>query len=355
MGGKTAGFGNSPRYSTIKVTIVGHASPRWRGVANDEADRRNQQLSIQRAEATKQAVTQELRKHFGANVDIKFDVTSAPGNATGNIEVGSYGVGSTQTRIEAGGNRKDNSEYARRVEVAVEMITSTGTLIHQSLPPQKHSAYTRFWYIAIKEIHVAAVAGAFGEATFILRNSLSNKKMLARATLIGGGINTSLTSGKKGAQWTTAGADIASMYLTKYPEASFSVDREVGFNDFDGTLIRVEKIEGKLIYGAKAIYMTMLGFGDGAETIPLLHKRGWGLPKLEGWVAAGKLKLIGTAPGDYWEEDGQVQSTMVFTDRTHNEVLVLNFETATASLSMSSRTRVADYIGTWSRRMIGGS
>lgn len=355
MGGGIAGFGNSPSSRAIKVSIVGNASPRWRGVSAAEADRSNQQLSIQRAEVTKAQVVAELRRRFGAGIEIQFDVSNASGVSGGAVQVGSYGEGSRRTLEEAGGNRNNNADYSRRVEVAIEMVTAKGQLVQQSLPPAVISAETRFWYVSIKEIHVAAIAGAVGEVVLILRNSLSGKKMLARAKLYGGGINSTLTSGKKAAQWRGVGADLASMFLTKYPEASFSVNQEIGFRHFDRVLIRLEKVEAKLGYGATLIYMTMLGFGPGAELIPLLRKHGWGLPKLEGWVVAGRLFLEGSDPGDYWEEDGQIQSSMTWTDKSWNEVLVLNFDTGSAVLLSGDRVRLTEYIATWSRRLLPGS
>ena len=344
------GFGNSPSSRTIKVTIVGHASPRWRGATGTDADRRNYQLSVQRAEATKIPVTADLRKGLGTNVPIQFDVTLAPDVQGGGVQVGSYGVGSNLT--EAGGNRTDNTEYERRVEVSVEMVTSSGQLVQQSLPPIRNPALTKFWYVSIKEIHVGAIGGAFGEIVLILRNSVSNKKMLARAKIIGGGINSTLVSGKKGAQWTTVGGDIASQLLSHYPETLFSVNREIGFSDFNGALIRVEKVQGRLIFGAQVIYMTLLGFGDGAKNVSLYRKFGWGLPKLEGWVASGKLHPFSSVPADYLEED-QEKSTMVFTDRKHSETLILTFATGSSALSASERNRLSEFIATWSRRMGG--
>lgn len=268
------------------------------------------------------------------------------------MQVGSYGVGSAQTLAEAHGNRKDNSDYARRVEVDVEMVTSTGHEVGRSLPANRYSALTQFWYVAIKEIHVIAGGGAVGEVTLILRNSLSGKKMLAKATLGGGGLNTALLFGKRGAQWKAVGADVASMLLTKYPEASFYVSREIGFSDFEGTLIRLEKIDVKLGYGVTVIGMTMLGFGAGAEAISLLRKRGLGLPKLEGWVTFGTLHLQGVEPGDYWEDAGSEVTEMHYVDKSHNETLVINFETGSARLSGAAQSSVIDYIATWSRRML---
>ena len=350
MGGKP-GFGNTPSYKTIKVSIVGNASPRWRGVSAAEADKRNWTLSMQRADAVKAVVAAELRSRLGAGVDIQFDVSNGNDASPHQMQIGAYGVGSSQTLREAGGNRNDNTDYSRRVEVNVELITSTGHSVGRSLSPQRYPAQTKFWYASIKEIHVAAAAVVVGEVTLILRNSLSGKKMLAKAQLWGGGINTSLVS--KHGQWKTAASDVAQTLLTKYPEASFSMNREIGFGDFDGKLIRLEKVEGKLIYGAAVIYMTIVGSGKGAETIMLLRKRGWGLPKLEGWVASGALHLLGDEPGDYWEEDGGEESEMVFTDKSQREVLVLNFDTGSARLTSAAQSSVSSYIATWSRRMFG--
>jgi hypothetical protein len=307
---------------------------------------------VQLAEATKIPLTADLRKGLGANIPIEFDVTLAPNVQGGSVQVGSYGVGSSRTLMEAGGNRADNTEHERRVEVSVEMVTSSGQLVQQSLRPMRNPALTKFWYASIKEIHVAAIGGAFGNIILILRNSVSDKKMLVGANLIGGGINSALVSGKKGAQWTTAGGEIASQLLSHYPETSFSVNREIGFSDFNGVLIRVEKVQGRLIFGAQVIYMTMLGFGDGAENISLYRKFGWGLPKLESWVASGRLHPLSSVPADYWEED-QEKSDMVFTDRKNSDTLILTFATGSAALLASERNRLSEFIATWSRRMGG--
>jgi hypothetical protein len=64
----------------LRVTIVGHASPRWRGApSNADADRLNAILANQRADAVFSAVEKLLRVRLRGNLTIEKNVTLAPG------------------------------------------------------------------------------------------------------------------------------------------------------------------------------------------------------------------------------------------------------------------------------------
>src|SRR5215831_13359049 len=89
-----SGFGNEPQSRAVRVTVVGHASARWRGAKDKaDADRLNLALSNQRANNVRVVVEQILKREI-PNVTIASGSSPAPGQPPSGVQVGWYGVGS---------------------------------------------------------------------------------------------------------------------------------------------------------------------------------------------------------------------------------------------------------------------
>jgi len=184
-----AGFRNAPRSFALRVRIAGYASPRWRGAKSaTEADRLNFQLSAKRAELARALVERELRARLGANIKIEYAVSQMDAQSPQGIEIGSYGAGSVDALAAVGGNRKDNSEMYRKVEVMIEKITTTYTTGGVSLPPQRLPGKTDSWALGVTKLRMLAAGPAFGSIEIALRNRLTDKQMFATADLYGAGI-----------------------------------------------------------------------------------------------------------------------------------------------------------------------
>src|SRR5882757_4403603 len=83
----------------LRVTIVGHASPRWRGAANDaDADQRNERLARQRADQVFLIVERLLRNRLGQDVVIEKNVTIAAGSDQPDLVLTARGDGSREAR-----------------------------------------------------------------------------------------------------------------------------------------------------------------------------------------------------------------------------------------------------------------
>jgi hypothetical protein len=350
MGGK-AGFGTTPRSFALRVRIVGHASPRWKAAKNkEEADRLNFDLSTKRGDEVQRAVERELRTRLGNGIPIDYAVsTEDPQNPRG-IEIGSYGVGST--RPGTGG--KDNAEIDRKVEVSIEKITTTYTTGRVSLPTRRVPGKTDSWAMGVTKLRMLSVGGAIGSIELILRNRLTNKQMEARADLYGGGlgggaVKAGSSAKKQIVNAVTKNLKQAAADFIGRGEVYFSTKNKMGFSDFDGEFIRIGKATGALVIKAVYAYATFPGISHHPDPIVFQHKTSLGLIDLEGWVASGKLHLVGPNPGDYsdYDQDGQVQGSY---DKTWGETLILTFPTGKWDMVPNDRTRLTEFVATWVRR-----
>src|SRR5262245_6212116 len=108
----------------VRVTIIGHASTRWRAAKNrKQADRLNQALSNRRAENVRAAVERILKREI-PNVEIMPGESLADGQRPTGINVGSYGVGSREPVLNLPPDPAENNALNRSVTVLLE-LTST--------------------------------------------------------------------------------------------------------------------------------------------------------------------------------------------------------------------------------------
>lgn len=355
--GSKPGFGNTPRSFALRVRIVGYASPRWRGAKSaTAADRLNFQLSSKRAAAVHALVEKELRARLGPNIKISYAVSQMEPKTPEGVEIGSYGVGSVDALAAGGGNRKDNLEIHRKVEVMIEKITTTYTTGGVSLPPQRVPGMTDSWALGVTKLRMLAVGPALGSIEVVLRNRLTGKQMFATADLYGGGIGAGVAKAGSTLKRRFANAvknnlmQAASDFIGR-GEVFFTTKDKIGFDGFDGQFIRIGKVLASL--GVKVVYSY--------ATFPLMSHRpgmlvfqkkiGFGLPDLEGWVATGKLHLRGPNPGDWWEYDRTAQVHSSY-DQSWQETLMLTYPTGKWELPPTDKTRLKDFVATWVRRFL---
>jgi hypothetical protein len=332
---------------------VGYASPRWRAAKSAAAaDRLNFYLSSKRAQAVHAAVEKELRGILGNNIRIEYAVSQLePRNPQG-IEIGSYGVGSSA----AHGDRKDNSEMDRKVEVTIDKITTTYTTGGVSLPPQRLPGKTDIWALGVKKLRMLAVGAAIGSVEIVLRNRLTDKTMYATADLYGGGLGGGVVKAGSSLQKQVANAAKNNLMqavddFIGRGEVFFTTENKMGFDDFDSEFIRIGKATASL--GVKAVYAYAVFpfISYHPELLVFQKKFGVGLPDLEGWVASGRLHLRGTNPGDWSEYDrsDQVQGSY---DKHWVESLLLTFPTGKWELLPTEKARLTDFVATWARRYL---
>jgi|GEM_PF-3809328 len=353
-----AGFGNAPQSFGLRVRIIGYATPLWKGARSAaEADRLNFELSAKRAQAVHAIVEKELRAKLGDHVKIDYAVSQLEPRSPQGVEIGSYGVGSSDALNAAHGDRTDNSEMHRKVEVMIEKITTTYTAGGVSLPPQRVPGRTNSWTLRVTKLRMLAVGPALGSIEIILRNRLTNKQMFATANLYGGGLGYSAV--KAGSNLQKQIVEAAKNNLRQVVadfigrgEVPFTTEREMGFEDFDDQFIRA----GKLLFsfGLKGVYsyVTFTPFiKHRPERLTIQSKLSLGWPDSEGWVVSGKLHLRGPNPGNWTEYDrtGWVHSSY---DKSWQETLMLTFKTGRWDIGPTDATRLTEFVDTWARRFI---
>jgi len=349
-----AGFGTAPQSYALRVRIVGYASPRWRGAKNaTEADRLNFQLSSKRAAAVHAIVDKELRARLGPNVRIEYAVSQLEPKTPHDIEIGSYGVGSTDARAAAHGNRGDNSQINRRVEVMIEKITTTYTT-KTVTTPQRAPGKSLSWSLGITKLRMFSIGGAAGSIELVLRNSLTKKQMFATADLYGGGLGAGVANAGENIKRQITNAvknnlmQAADDFIGR-GELFFMTNAPMGFDDFDDQFIRVGKAMAS--FGVKAVYsyLTFPFISHSPGMLVFQKKITVGWPDLEAWLVSGKLRLRGPNPGDWLDYDktSQVHSSH---DRSWQETLLLTYPTGKWELLPSERSRLTDFVATWARR-----
>lgn len=332
------GFGNQPQSFSLLVTITGHSSPRWKGASDTaEADRRNQVLSNQRALTTKTAVEQLLRSRLGQNINIEFNLSYANDRVPKHVGIGSYGVGSRQSLEQAKGNRNSDEEKYRKVEVAIEFITTKYHTVGKSVPLNTVPAYTKFWYVTIKSLLISGLVipgPVWGFIDVAIKNSLSGKEAIYTAPLWGGG--------------DPMPSDTPDKNVGR-KEASIVTDEPLGLDDFNGTFIRLERLDAQVIFGFNRLYM---GF-------PLLGKHTWNFMEQKwgfgfpgGFIVSGYLQMKGKNPGDWWKPDETYTESYV--TQIHGrkaEAIEITFPTESAELTAKGREKLVKFVEKWRERL----
>ena len=158
----------------LRVTIVGHASPRWRGAANDaDADKRNEKLASQRAESVFAITERLLRERLGQDVVIEKNVTVVPGMEQPDLVLSASGEGSRDALQDKHKSRSSDDEYDRRVEVSIDLLRTLDVKSGRSLPSEQ--AKTRYWAVTINRLSVLRPLIAAGGIEICIRNRKTGK------------------------------------------------------------------------------------------------------------------------------------------------------------------------------------
>jgi hypothetical protein len=351
------GFGNNPKSFALRVIAVGQASPRWRGAgSNAQADKLNWRLAQQRADKTRLAVEQTLRRDL-PGVNIAPGVSYAVGGRPADVEVGSYGIGSRDSLQRTHGNRSSNEAVDRSVKVTIELITTQYGQAGVSLLPGRTSAISKYWTITITRYHVDAVAVAEGYMEVRLRNRLSGKTMMAEAYLYGGGISSAtLTTNPK--KLITAVVmnrlKAAARDAIGRSEIPFDTDDNMSFDDFEGRFVRMDRAMAEIFVGAQLLYLTFPDLGTDPSLLAVQHKLAiWYKPAVQGYVVSGRLHLIGPNPGDWYEYDRHT-TVPTSVDQTAGDSVVLTFPTQQSDLSPPERVKLESFVSDWTQKLGAG-
>jgi hypothetical protein len=305
---------------SVRITVVGHASARWKG-ANSvaEAARLNQALSEQRARNVQRVVEQILKREL----------------PTVNIAVGLKGVGS---QFPAEPERpQDNEAINRSVVVRVELSHTLPGEKVVARPPMRIDARSRFWYVRVTHLQSAALGLGAGRVNLVLRNAISKKETTFGAWIGGGGI----------------AANPGDWFAKQKPDAQvgkelfFETDEAMGFDEFKGQLIRIGSVAAKLGIGASYTYLAFAFLGDGAKFLPFDHGFKVGKPSLQASVMTGWLEMTGKIPGDWWEVDSLPDIIPIEYKSKYADGVVLSFPTGQANLSdltAKDRQRLEDFV-----------
>ena len=357
------GFGHDPQSRAARVRVVGHASVRWLGAkSHAEAGRLNDALSKRRAESVRVDVERVLRREIPA-LQI---LPGTDGVMPNGVEVGSYGVGSREPVLNPAPARvspHENNPVNRSVVVFIELVTTTYGEAPVSLPPRRISARTRFWYGQVESLTGGAVGVAGYFLRLRLRNSLSDKSVVYRGYIFGGGVGISTKLKKSDDKDQVVGSGDTDPIGGNFsrsnptasvgPEFSFYTDKDMGFDDFQGQVVRLDAAKAALLVKASTQYITFIGLGSGAAMCNYAHSFGVGWPSLNACVASGAISREGANPGDWFEVEDSAKVPTTLQDST-NDGLILSFPTGKSEvkdMDDSDRKRLEDYVVRWARRI----
>jgi hypothetical protein len=253
--------------TVVKIEIVGHASPRWRGAPTPKvADEKNWRLAEQRGEITRMEVetllTQLLPDHklvfeyrFKRATEMKRDDPVEALSQSADVTLEVEGRGSSETLVEAGlRGRRANDDSMRRVDVKVTLHSETETDIEEDIDrTERKPGTTTDW-----SIWVAGEAGveAVGKAGAVLIQ-LRNNKTRVVGTYAGwsGGIGASV------------GINVAKTSLPDFE--SFVTPEPMSFADFSGANFSITSIGvGIGVFGAEWSKFRFDRFLGGQEPPP---------------------------------------------------------------------------------------
>jgi hypothetical protein len=260
--GRTSIMPNIQPRLVVNVEIVGQSSPRWQG-ANSEANRveNNRRLSEARADAVKNVVEKTLRKALvGRDLTFQYDVsypddTHIPDHT---VVIGSSGRGQSDSIVAARGDKRNNDQKYRRVDVTIRIAQE----LQQNVPRRvestmQHSAKTRNWFISVAAgVTVADVAA--GSLLFVQLRNEYGQTASGQAIVGGVGFGATVIPGfDKGAK---AGASFGD-------EAAFTTTDPVTFDAFDGAGLNYTSASAALYFGYEVDRLGFFNLGPGAMNI----------------------------------------------------------------------------------------
>jgi hypothetical protein len=298
---------------TVQCKIVGHASPRWRGASTESLRAGNNEvLSQRRTDAVMKEFKSDLAQELG-KYQLKFleNVSNADdGQPNETAVMNSYALGQRESLLSAGGNKKNDDAKYRRTDVTVRIARST----QDEIPTKVERRYERttkskFWYVSVGVSgSVEAVAG-FGFMRIKLRNWKGDE---ASGSIATAGCGVSLKYSYSPKSWTE--------------EASFTTDKEVGFDDFHGTRVRFTNAGLVVGVGYSRSWLTFWGMGRDAAS---LQVGGWQTGAQASIDLSEGILLLDTVPADYKiERYDETEWNAVRSDWITEQKLSLYFDDA---------------------------
>ena len=272
------GYEETAHAPSVRVRIVAHASPRWRGARGAAAaDRRNLELSQRRADAVHFEVEKLLAGHLGAGASVNVDVRIEEQEGTVGVE--QEARGSRDTLPEAKGDRSDNAQQGRRVDVIIESSQRISGSAGASRPLLTRPTASEFWHVSVDMSSGAAFVAAGGLLALTLSNDRTGERMTGN--VLAGGIGPKTSLGASRSIWSDP--------------TGFYTDEPKNFEDFDGKWIQYASGGVSLFLGYEWSYLSFLGFGSGAAQIDV---GGWsaGTAGIGGSTVYGPLLLQGSYP-----------------------------------------------------------
>jgi hypothetical protein len=318
----------------LRVTIVGHASPRWRGAANDaDADQRNERLARQRADQVFLIVERLLRNRLGQDVVIEKNVTIAAGSDQPDLVLTARGDGSREAREDEHKPRSSDDDYDRRVEVSIDLVVPRDVKVGRSLPSEQ--AKTKEWSVTINRLRVVRAFAAGGGIEVVIRNRKTGKEVVATAKLYGTGgprLNPFATEEETGTK-----------------RVWFNTTDEVAISEFEDTRIFVERWDVIVGIGERFLNVSFpeLSRYGPRTTATMWHHFGVGI-KPNGFLLWGRLHIWNDTDDWVDQEDTVVDSTL---KRRSSEGLLIVFPTASAQVPSADLLRLDEFVTTWCRRL----
>jgi hypothetical protein len=313
----------------LRVVIVGHASPRWKGAKRpQDADFKNRELSEKRMEEVRQIVDMRLQWLLGPNVPITYIYYGYddPQEEWGRARIEGQARGSKDTLREAKGKRDSDDPQYRRVDVYIDDTARTEHY-RPSKGTEKRKKKTTKWGVTVG-MSGSIIVGAAGVILAVRLTNLDTGRTGDYHLLSAGG--------------GSIGVGASAPFDDSYTE--FETDRAVGFADFDGVLTRYSSLSvGLGPVGYEKAYLTFLGMGSGADGIDVGGANYGAKIGLGGSVTSGKLTMPGGAVGmDMY--DVPKPDTPYETRDVEEHLHHAYFETGSALLSPSRRTELRNYV-----------
>jgi hypothetical protein len=333
---------------SVRLTVVGHASKRWRGASSAaEAEHLNQQLSEMRARNLRWRIEQILKQEL-------------PGI---NIEVPVTGVGSREGFPLTG---EDNAGLDRSVVVGLEVGFTTSNIAVLRRPAKIYTP-SRFWELQVLTlVEARAVGAASAFMRLRIRNPFSRRELTLAGYLVGGNLNPLLKEDPKSA-WKTIKGSVGTSVSdpTKWnnqrawtPGMDKPVGQEVTFSTKDtedftffvgegnGQHVRLLKSEVGLIRKRDVSILQFTGLDTHPSSLVFEYKKGWSWPSIDVEVLAGFLRVAGDVPADFVNGTRMV---VVPTQQVHNnyDAMLVTFPTGKASwndLTLSDQKHLSEYV-----------
>lgn len=314
----------------IKIDVVGHASPRWRGARSRmEAEHLNQELSEKRAHNVRAEVERILHTELP-------DMT---------IDVPAKGVGSHDLFPTAS---EDNAAVDRSVLVMVDLTTTVSTMSVRQRPPRKIYAATRLWKMSVLSITQGSGGFSAAHVRIKLQNGVTGHALTFSGFLIGGDLNP-LANEK--APFNLGSRDVKAMTEQVGSTVTFLTDRPMDFDDWinrsgGGQSVRIVHAQLGVVRKKSTSFLQFVGVNSEPSSLVFELTSGWSLPTLDISVLAGALTAEGPNPGDHLVVKGGYDIVDGVARHPHSDGLLLSFPTGRSSLSdlaPAERRRLADF------------